>query len=60
MKKVGKYLVIGILIAFIGVIFANVFAAVFNGLPKDTGMILGMGAYLCVVIIICTGIIAEK
>lgn len=60
MKKVGTYFVIGLVIAFIGVIVSDVFADIFNGLPYGTGAILGIGAYLCVVVITCTGIVVSK
>lgn len=42
MKKVGAYFVIGLVIAFVGVIVSDVFADIFNGLPYGTGAILGM------------------
>lgn len=60
MKKVGAFFVIGLVIAFVGVIVSDVFADIFNGLPYGTGAILGMGVYLCVVVITCTGIIISK
>ena len=60
MKKIGAYFVIGLVVAFAGVLFSDVFADIFNGLPYGTGAILGMGAYLCVVVITCTGIIISK
>lgn len=60
MKKVAAYFVIGLIIAFIGVWVSDIFADIFNGLPYGTGAILGMCAYLCVVVITCTGIIISK
>ena len=60
MKKVGAYFVIGLVVAFVGVLLSDVFADLFNGLPYGTGAILGMGVYLCVVVITCTGIIISK
>jgi len=60
MKKIGAYFVIGLVVAFVGVLFSDIFADIFNGLPYGTGAILGMGAYLCVVVITCTGIIISK
>ena len=60
MKKLGAYFVIGLVVAFVGVLFSDIFADIFNGLPYGTGAILGMGAYLCVVVITCTGIIISK
>lgn len=60
MKKIGAYFAIGLVVAFVGVLFSDIFADIFNGLPYGTGAILGMGAYLCVVVITCTGIIISK
>ena len=57
MKKVGAYFGIGLVIAFVGVIVSDVLGDIFNGLPYGAG---GMGAYLCVVVITCTGIIISK
>ncbi len=60
MRKIGIYFVIGLFVAFGGVLLSDVFADIFNGLPYGTGGILGMGAYLCVVVITCTGIVVTK
>ena len=60
MKKIGAYFAIGLVIAFIGVWVSDVLADIFNGLPYGAGAVLGMGAYLCVVVITCTGIILSK
>ena len=60
MKKLGAYFVIGLVVAFVGVLFSDIFADIFNGLPYGTGAVLGMCAYLCVVVITCTGIIISK
>ncbi|MCQ2425064.1 MAG: hypothetical protein MJ070_02865 [Lachnospiraceae bacterium] len=60
MKKIGTYFVFGLVVAFVGVLFSDIFADIFNGLPYGTGAILGMGAFLCVVVITCTGIIVSK
>ncbi len=46
--------------AFVGLYFSDFFGDIFNGLPSGTGCILGMGAYLCIVVIVCTGIIVTK
>ena len=60
MKKIGAYFAIGLIIAFIGVWVSDVLADIFNGLPYGAGAVLGMCAYLCVVVITCTGIIVSK
>lgn len=60
MKKIGTYFVIGLVVAFVGLLLFDIISAFFNGLPYDTGEILGMGVSLCVVVITCTGIIISK
>ncbi len=60
MKKIGTYVVIGLVVAFVGVLLADGFADIFNGLSYSTGVVLGMCAYLCVVIVVCTGVLAAK
>ena len=60
MKKIGAYFVIGLIIAFVGIWVSDILADFFNGLPYGEGAVLGMCAYLCVVVIICTGIIVSK
>ena len=60
MNKIAVYFVISLVVSFGGVLFSDIFADIFNGLPYGTGAILGMCAYLCVVVITCTGIIVSK
>lgn len=54
------WIFIGFVLAFAGVIFSDFVGSIFNGLSNGMGMILGMGAYLCIVVITCTGIIVTK
>lgn len=60
MKKAGAYFVIGLVIAFVGILVSDICGDFFNGMDYGSACVLGMGAYLCVVVITCTGIIISK
>ena len=60
MKKIGSYLVIGCVVAIIGMFFSDMCGDFFNGMDYGSACVLGMGMYLCVVVITCTGIIISK
>ena len=59
-KNILSWFVIGLILAFAGVIFSEIMGEIFNGFPYGTGAVVGMGAYLCVIVITCTGIIVTK
>ena len=60
MKKHIILFVVGVMVAVLGLYFAELFASVFNGLSNDSGRIVGMLAYNCTVMVICTGVIVTK
>ena len=60
MKKIGKYFLIGCVIAIIGIYFSEICGSIFNGMDYGNACILGMGLYLCIVVVTCTGIILSK
>ena len=60
MKKVLKYFVIGLVVSFVGVLFSDITDTVFNGMDYGSACAVGMGMYLCIVVIVCTGIIVSK
>jgi len=60
MKKVGAYFVIGLIVAFAGILVSDICGGIFNGMDYGSACAVGMGAYLCVVVITCTGIIISK
>lgn len=62
MKKIGLYFLIGCVIAIGGMIFSAVWGQFFfNGMDDfGSACVLGMGMYLCVVVVTCTGIIITK
>ena len=60
MKKVLKYFVIGLVVSFVGVLFSDITGTVFNGMDYGSACAVGMGMYLCIVVVVCTGIIVSK
>lgn len=60
MKKVWTYFVMGCVIAIVGMFFSDICGHFFNGMDYGSACVLGMGMYLCVVIVTCTGIIVSK
>ena len=60
MKKIGTYFGIGCVVAIIGMFFSELCGSFFNGMEYGSACVLGMGMYLCVVVVTCTGIILSK
>ena len=60
MKKVLKYFAIGLVVSFVGVLFSDITGTVFNGMDYGSACAVVMGMYLCIVVIVCTGIIVSK
>lgn len=60
MKKISKYLLFGLLVAMGGLFFAELTGDVFNSMAWGDAVLLGMGMYLCVVVVVCTGLILKK
>lgn len=60
MKKIGTYFATGCLFAIIGMFFSDICGDFFNGMDYGSACVLGIGMYLCVVVITCTGIIVSK
>lgn len=60
MKETGKYFVIGCVVAIIGMFFSDICGSLFNGMDYGSACVLGIGMYLCVVVITCTGVIVSK
>ena len=55
--KIVQYVLIGIAVAIGGMLFSDITGDLFNGMPYGDAVTLGIGMYLCVVVIACTGII---
>ena len=58
--KIFKYVLIGIVVAVGGMLFSDIAGSLFNGMPYGDAVTLGIGMYLCVVVITCTGIIISN
>ncbi len=60
MKEIGRYFVIGCVVAVMGMFFSDICGDFFNGMDYGSACVLGMGMFLCVVVITCTGIVVSK
>ena len=59
--KFGKYLLIGIIVAIGGMFFSELCGDFFNGLGDyGSSVVYGIGLYLCIVIVACTGLILNR
>ena len=59
--KFGKYLLIGIAVAIGGMFFSELCGDFFNGLGDyGSSVVVGIGLYLCIVIVTCTGLILDR
>ena len=58
-RTILSYFVIGLAVAFGGVLFSDLCGHFFNGMEYGAACILGMGIYLCVVVVTCTGVIVS-
>lgn len=59
--KFGKCLLIGIVVAIGGVFFSELCGNFFNGLGDyGTAVVFGIGLYLCIVMVTCTGLILNR
>ncbi|MCF0124003.1 MAG: hypothetical protein HUJ67_07805 [Ruminiclostridium sp.] len=59
-KTVIAWFVVGAIVALCGILSSVLLEDIFNGFPNGLGAVLGICAYLCVVVITCTGIIVAK
>ena len=55
-----RYLLIGIAVAAGGVVFSGYMGSVLNGMEYGASVNLCMGVYLCVVVVVCTGLVLSK
>ena len=55
--RVLRWLALGIAVAVGGLLFAGLCGSLLNGLDYGDAVCLGIGLYLCVVIVVCTGAI---
>ncbi|MGN0668496.1 MAG: hypothetical protein ACI4JU_04710 [Angelakisella sp.] len=60
MKKVWTYFAMGCVLAIVGMFFSDICGDFFNGIDYGNACVLGMGMYLCVIVVTCTGVIVSK
>ncbi len=56
----GQFVLAGILTAIGGIIFSGLIGNLFNGMDYGSAPVLGICAYLCAVVVVCTGIVVSK
>lgn len=60
MKDMGRYVLAGVLTAIGGMFVSDLAGHFFNGMDYGSACVLGIGMYLCAVVVTCTGIIVTK
>lgn len=58
--KIWKFVLAGIAVAIGGMFVSMFVGSIFNGMDVGSAANLGIGMYLCVVVVTCTGIIVSK
>lgn len=58
-KRILKYFLAGLAVAAGGMLFSDIAGEFFNGMDYGSAVNLGIGMYLCVVVVACTGIIVS-
>lgn len=58
-KRILKYFLIGVAVAVGGMFFLDLTGDFFNGMPYGDAVTLGIGMYVCIVVITCTGVIVS-
>ena len=60
MNTILKSMLIGIGTETACIVFGGLFAGFFNGFSLEAATITGMLAFLCIVVVVCCGIIVAK
>ena len=60
MKKIWQFILVGIAVAVGGLLVSDLTGDFFNGMDYGSASVLGIGMYLCVVVVTCTGVIISK
>ncbi len=60
MKDVWQYILIGLGVAAVELVFLVLFAKFFNGLTPTEALIIGAALFLAFEIVICTGVLISK
>lgn len=60
MKKIGQSVVLGLVVAGVGMYVSAFAGSFFSGMDFGSASVLGICMYLCVVVVTCTGVIVAK
>lgn len=60
MKQISGFVLLGIVAAAAGLFVSDLFGCFFNGMDYGSASVLGFCAYLCVVVVTCTGVIVSR
>lgn len=58
--KIGKYILIGLVVVIVEWVFLSFFSSFFNGLSQEGAVAVGSAFFLAFEMIICTGVIISK
>ncbi len=58
--RVLRWLALGIAVAVGGLFFAGLCGSLLNGMEFGDAACLGIGLYLCIVVVVCTGAILSR
>lgn len=60
MKKIWQSVLAGVAVAIGGLFVSELTGDFFNGMDYGSASVLGMGMYLCIVVVTCTGVVISK
>ena len=60
MQNLWKYVLVGVAVAVLEVLFVIMFSGIFTGLSQVEGLVIGIGIFLAFEMVICTGAILSK
>ncbi|MGI6254206.1 MAG: hypothetical protein ACOYJZ_01105 [Acutalibacter sp.] len=60
LKRFLHSLAAGVVVTLVGAVLSTLFGEWMNGLSRESATLLGLGLYLCFVLVVCTGIILAK
>ena len=58
--KIGKYVLIGLVVVIVEWVFLSFFSSFFNGLSQEGAVAVGSAFFLAFEMVICTGVIISK
>ena len=60
MRTIWRSIGAGIVVVICAFVFMSLFAQVFNGMPMEISVLIGLGLFLAFEITVCTGVILAK